>query len=138
MLFRDDMKAIADKARAKVFASCRERVDVVVSTDPAHVGYLSGYRSVLLDADRAYRCAVIITRDRTILVTGASDAAPALEVVRDPSCIYRYGVFYFSGRGSSMADLVGDAEGKRHICRGAARGVAGKRAARSCHRRGRC
>ncbi len=105
MLFRDDMKAIADKARAKVFASSRERVDVVVSTDPAHVGYLSGYRSVLLDADRAYRCAVIITRDRTILVTGASDAAPALEVVRDPSCIYRYGVFYFSGRGSSMADL---------------------------------
>jgi Xaa-Pro aminopeptidase len=104
MLFRDDMKAIADKARAKVFQACREHADVIVSTDPAHVGYLSGYRSVLLDADRTYRCAVIVTRDQTILVTGASDAAPALEVLRDPACIYRYGVFYVSSRGS-LADF---------------------------------
>jgi Xaa-Pro dipeptidase len=104
MLFRDDMKAIADKARAKVFEACREHADVIVSTDPAHVGYLSGYRSVLLDADRTYRCAVIITRDQTILITGASDAAPALEVLRDPACIYRYGLFYFSSSGS-MANL---------------------------------
>jgi Xaa-Pro aminopeptidase len=100
MLFRDDMKAIADQARAKVFAACREHADVIVSTDSAHVGYLTGYRSVLLDADRSYRCAVIIARDQTILITGASDAAPALEVLRDPAAIYRYGVFYVSSRGS--------------------------------------
>jgi Xaa-Pro aminopeptidase len=105
MLFRDDMKAIADKARAKLFASCREDADVIISTDPAHVGYLSGYRSVLLDADRTYRCAVILTRNRTFLVTGASDAAPALEVLRDPACIYRYGVFYVSSSGAG-ADLA--------------------------------
>ena len=53
MLFRDDIKAIADKARTKVFESCREDADVIVSTDPGHVGYLSGYRSVLLDVDRS-------------------------------------------------------------------------------------
>src|SRR5262245_43211660 len=106
MLFRDDMKAIADQARAKVFASCREHADVIVSTDPAHVGYLGGYRSVLLDADRTYRCAVIIARDQTILITGAGDAAPALEVLRDPACIYRYGVFFVSARGG-MASLSG-------------------------------
>jgi Xaa-Pro aminopeptidase len=105
MLFRDDLKAIADKARAKVFATCPRDADVIVSTDPAHVGYLSGYRSVLLDADRTYRCAVILTRNQTILVTGASDAAPALEVLRDPACIYRYGLFYFSTR-SSGSDLA--------------------------------
>lgn len=99
MLFRDDIKAIADKARTKVFESCREDADVIVSTDPGHVGYLSGYRSVLLDVDRSYRCAVIITRNQTILITGASDAAPALEVLRDPACIYRYGVFYVSSSG---------------------------------------
>jgi Xaa-Pro dipeptidase len=105
MLFRDDMKAIADRVRAKVFDACREPADVIVSTDPAHVGYLSGYRSVLLDADRTYRCAVVATRDRIILVTGASDAAPALEVMRDPSCIYRYGTFYFSARDDATAEL---------------------------------
>ena len=82
-----------------------------------------------------YRCAVIITRDRTILVTGASDAAPALEVVRDPSCIYRYGVFFFSGRGSRWP-IVGDAEGKRHLVE-ALREALRATCSRSCHRRGR-
>lgn len=96
MLFRDDMKAIADQARQKTFGSCGDQADVIVSTDPAHVGYLSGYRSVLWDVDRAYRCAAVVTRDQTFLITGASDAAPALEVLRDPTCVYRYGVFYVS------------------------------------------
>jgi Xaa-Pro dipeptidase len=105
MLFRDDLKAIADKARAKVFEACARDVDVIISTDPVHVGYLTGYRSVLLDADRTYRCAVIVTHTRTALVTGASDAAPALEVLREPACIYRYGLFYFSTSGSG-ADVA--------------------------------
>src|SRR5262249_11512284 len=107
MLFRDDLKAIADKARARVFEACAREADIIVSTDPVHVGYLSGYRSVLLDADRTYRCAVIVTRTRTILVTGASDAAPALEVLRDPACIYRYGLVFFlaSGRGAGVGPM---------------------------------
>ncbi|MSP31695.1 MAG: aminopeptidase P family protein [Pseudolabrys sp.] len=102
MLFRDDLKTIADKARAKVFAACGDAADVVVTVDPAHVGYLCGYRSVLLDADRTFRCAVIITRDRTVLITGASDAAPALEVMRDPANIYRYGMFFVSARKAAV------------------------------------
>lgn len=102
MLFRDDLKLIADKARAKVFAACGDTVDAVVTVDPAHVGYLCGYRSVLLDADRTYRCAVVMTRERTVLVTGASDAAPALEVMRDPAQIYRYGLFYVSARNAQV------------------------------------
>ncbi len=107
MLFRDDLKAIADKARSKVFEACPRHADIIVSTDPTHVGYLSGYRSVLLDADRTYRCAVIVTRNQTMLITGASDAAPALEVLRDPACIYRYGLFYVSssGRGADLAAM---------------------------------
>jgi Xaa-Pro dipeptidase len=102
MLFRDDLKAIGNKAGAKVMAACGDMVDAVVTVDPAHVGYLCGYRSVLLDVDRTYRCAVIITRNRTVLVTGASDAAPALEVMRDPANIYRYGMFYVSMRKSDV------------------------------------
>jgi Xaa-Pro dipeptidase len=98
MFFRDDLKIIADKARAKVFAACGDTVDAVVTVDSSHVGYLCGYRSVLIDADRTYRCAVVMTRERTVLVTGASDAAPALEVMRDPANIYRYGMFFVSAR----------------------------------------
>jgi Xaa-Pro aminopeptidase len=102
MFYRDDMKAIADKARAKVFQLCRDDADAIISTDTSHAGYLSGYRSVLLDADRNFHCAVILTRSRTMLVTGASDAAPALEVLRDPAVIYRYGVFYVSSRAGGI------------------------------------
>ena len=98
MLFRDDLKVIADQARAKVFAACGDAAQVLVTVDPAHVGYLCGYRSILLDADRTYRCAVIVTLDKTVLITGASDAAPALEVIRDPARIYRYGMFFVSAR----------------------------------------
>jgi Xaa-Pro dipeptidase len=102
MFYRDDMKVIADKVRGKVFQLCPEDTDMVVSTDPLHVGYLSGYRSVLLDADRNFRCAVVVMRERTVLVTGASDAAPALEVLRDPAAIYRYGTFYVASRGGAI------------------------------------
>jgi Xaa-Pro dipeptidase len=102
MLFRDDLKATADKARAKVFAEYREDADVIVTTDPTHVGYLCGYRSLLLDADRTYRCAAVVTRNQAALVTGASDAAPALEVLREPACIYRYGLFYVESSGSGL------------------------------------
>jgi Xaa-Pro dipeptidase len=98
MLFRDDMKLIADQARRKVFAACGDSVDMVITVDPAHVGYLSGYRSLQLDVDRTYRCAALVTRDRTVLIVHAADAAPALEVLRDPSCIYRYGQFFFYSR----------------------------------------
>lgn len=101
MFFRDDIKAIADQARRKVFAACGNAFDAVVTADPAHVGYLSGYRSVQLDVDRNYRCAAIATPEQTILIVGAADAPAALEVIRDPSCIYRYGRFYvFSHEGS--------------------------------------
>ncbi|NUQ06738.1 MAG: hypothetical protein HUU31_22835 [Anaerolineae bacterium] len=104
MLFREDLKRIADKARAKAFAQCGEPADVIISCDPMHVGYLCGYRSVMLDVDRHYRTAVIATPEEAYLVTGAGDTAPALEVMRDPSRIFRYGVFYVSHSGAG-ADL---------------------------------
>jgi Xaa-Pro aminopeptidase len=102
MFFRDDMRAIADQARQKVLAACGESIDAVVTVDATHVGYLSGYRSVQLDVDRNYRCAAIIARGRTILIVGAADAAPALEILRDPSCIYRYGQFYIYSRDNDV------------------------------------
>ena len=105
MFARDDLKAIADKVRRKVFAACDQPADVIISTDPTHVGYLCGYRSLLFDLMRDYRSAVIVTRDKAVLVTGASDVAAALEVLRDPACIYRYGVFYFELSGGAGVDF---------------------------------
>lgn len=95
MYDRDDLKTIAKKVRHKVFAACEQPADVIISTDPTHVGYLCGYRSILFDLMRDYRSAAIVRHDRAVLVTGASDAAAALEVLQDPACIYRYGVFFF-------------------------------------------
>ncbi|MDC7784380.1 Xaa-Pro peptidase family protein [Rhodoplanes sp. TEM] len=111
MHYRDDMRAIAEAARAKAFAAARDDATVIVSTDPIHVGWLTGYRSVLADADRYFRCAAILTPERTVLVTGTSDAAPALEVLRDPTCIHRYGVFYVSSVAGGI-DLASMPEAK--------------------------
>ncbi len=101
MLFRDDLRTLAQKVREKVFGACGD-VDAIISTDPTHVGYLCGYRTILFDLIRTYRCATIVTRDKAVLVTGASDAAAALEVLRDPACIYRYGVFFFELAGNRL------------------------------------
>jgi Xaa-Pro dipeptidase len=105
MLARDDLKGLAGKVRHKVFAACDRHVDVIISTDPTHVGYLSGYRSLLFDLMRDYRAAAIVTRDRAVLVTGASDAGAALEVLGDPACVYRYGVFFFEASGQDGAEF---------------------------------
>jgi Xaa-Pro dipeptidase len=101
---RDDLRVLADKVRKKVFAACNRSADVLISTDPTHIGYLCGYRSLLFDLMRDYRSAAIVTREKAVLVTGASDAAAALEVLRDPACVYRYGVFFFESRGGSGVD----------------------------------
>src|ERR1700754_2139939 len=98
MFYRDDMKLIADQASARVMAACGDGIDAVVTVDPTHVGYASTYRSVMLDVSRTYRCAAVVTREKTVIVVGAYDAAPAVEAVRDPSRIFTYGTFYFYDR----------------------------------------
>ncbi len=95
MFVRNDLRAIAEKVRQKVFAACDAPVDIIITTDPTHVGYVCGYRSLLFDLMRDYRTAAIVARDKAVLITGASDVAAALEVLPDPACIYRYGMFFF-------------------------------------------
>ena len=105
MFVRDDLRAIAEKVRRKVFAACDPAADIIISTDPPHVGYLCGYRSLLFDLMRDYRTAAIVASDKVVLVTGASDVAAALEVLPDPACIYRYGVFFFESSEGTSVDL---------------------------------
>lgn len=90
---------------AHLGARCRERffavngdLDAIVTDDPVHVGYLSGYRSILQDMP-PYAQVLVATRDRIALITGASDGAAALEVLRDPGAIWRYGTFFVFGSG---------------------------------------
>ncbi|MGO4839824.1 hypothetical protein AB4144_47020, partial [Rhizobiaceae sp. 2RAB30] len=78
-----DLVGLAAACREKFFTAAPE-LDAVVSTNPIHIGYLSGYRSILHDV-QPYAQAVVATRDRIALVTGASDGAAALEVIGDPS-----------------------------------------------------
>ena len=101
MLFRDDMKAIADKVRTKVFDSCDPPVDVIVfrRSCACRISRRLSQRPAGRRSATCTGCACV-SHHHTILVTGASDAAPALEVLRDPACVYRYGVFYVSSSGS--------------------------------------
>lgn len=94
------MSVPASHEAADLAALCRSRffslgqdLDAVITTDPVHIGYLCGYRSILHDMLR-YRQALIVTRDRLLLVTGASDGAAALEVLGNPESIWRYGTFF--------------------------------------------
>lgn len=87
-----DAAALAALCRARFFAFARD-LDAVITTDPVHIGYLGGYRSILHDMMR-YRQALIVTRERLLLVTGASDGAAALEVLGSPDGIWRYGTFF--------------------------------------------
>ena len=84
--------SLARQCREKVFSG-GESFDVIVTTDPAHIGYLSGYRSIQHDAGRFLQ-ALIATREEIRLVTASSDAPAALEVLPTPDVIYRYGTFF--------------------------------------------
>ncbi|WP_457578207.1 M24 family metallopeptidase [Ensifer adhaerens] len=91
--------------QAKLGTQCRERFfginaefDAVITDDPVHIGYLSGYRSILHDTG-PYPQALIATREKVALITGASDGAAALEVLRDPEAIWRYGTFFVFNSG---------------------------------------
>lgn len=90
---------------AQLGTQCRERfftlnsgLDAVITDDPIHIGYLSGYRSILQDMPH-YVQVLIATREGIALITGASDGAAALEVLGDPKAIWRYGTFYVSNSG---------------------------------------
>jgi len=94
------MSILSKSQAAEVALLCRSKffdigseLDAVVTTDPIHIGYLSGYRTILHDMTR-YRQAAIATRDQLFLVTGASDGAAALETLTNPESIWRYGTFF--------------------------------------------
>jgi Xaa-Pro aminopeptidase len=90
---------------ARLGKQCRDRFftlnpkfDAVVTDVPIHIGYLSGYRSILHDIP-PYAQALVATRESIALITGASDAGAALEVLEDPAAIWRYGTFFVSNSG---------------------------------------
>ncbi len=96
--------SLARQCRDKVFSGSAA-FDTIVTTDPAHIGYLGGYRSVQHDVGHFLQ-ALIATRDEVRLVTAASDAPAALEALEAPDAIHRYGTFFVeSDEVSDFRDL---------------------------------
>ena len=79
MQHRRDLSALAGELRRKFFEGVADEVAFVVSSDPRHKAYLSGYRSMTHDLAPSYQSAVIATREWAALVVGAADAGPAFE-----------------------------------------------------------
>lgn len=91
---------VARQCREKLFAAA-VGVDLILTVDPVHVGYLSGYRSLQHDVTCSFQTAAIVTPDDVGLVTSAGDFPGALEVLADHRLIFRYGRFYIESSSGS-------------------------------------
>ena len=87
-----DVVELATKARHKLFEAC-PRVGAVLTLDPAHIGYLTGYRSTGHDLYRYYQMAALVSPERVALVLGAGDGPPASELLPQES-LFCYGTFF--------------------------------------------
>jgi Xaa-Pro aminopeptidase len=105
---------LATARRRKLFSRLGADVGAVVSCDIGNKDYLGGYHSMTHDITPDYMSAVVATRDKTVLVVSASDAAPAYEALKDPSCLFRYGTFYCDSR-AGIAGLDFDKPGYRNF-----------------------
>ena len=90
-----DMLRLAAKRRQKLFATLGDDVGAVISCSSNNKGYLSGYHSVAHDLSPSYMSAVVATRKYAALVVSAADAGPALELLKNPELLFRYGLFFF-------------------------------------------
>lgn len=88
----------------KLFAALDDDIGAVVSCNTNNKDYVGGYHSMTHDISPGYQSAVVATRDKILLVVGAADAGPALEVLKDPTLLFRYGVFFFESH-ESIGDL---------------------------------
>lgn len=90
----ESLTNLAIARRSKLFALLGDDIGAAISCDPPTKGYLSGYHS-MSDPYPSYHSAAVASRDKTALVVSAADAGPALEILGDPTLVFRYGLFYF-------------------------------------------
>lgn len=86
------MRATIDRLRGALEGSPHEWL---VLASGAHVAYATGYRSVAGDLFGSHRMVAVVSPERTVLVGGASDAAPAIEAGISPDDYVPFGRFYF-------------------------------------------
>jgi Xaa-Pro dipeptidase len=103
--YRTDLATLAQQRCAKIFALCPESIDFLVAARPENVTYLSGYKSMGHDCDRAHRMAAVAGRDSCWVVAPAADFGPAMEILTEPSKFFPYGKFYFT---SAMHPELGE------------------------------
>ena len=83
-------------------------LDWLVVGSAANVAYGTEYRSVAGDLFGAHRMIALVSAERTVLVGGASDGAPAIDAGLPPSDYVPFGTFYFeSASGAAEASLAG-------------------------------
>lgn len=100
---------IARDCRSKV-AELVPATDTLVTFDPIHVGYLTGYRSLLLDINSSIQTAAIISGDDITLITPAADVVAATEFLPAGSTVIGYGRFYADHPHSNGSDTPMDSE----------------------------
>lgn len=86
-----DQRMLAAELRSRFFAR-KPELEAVITSDPDHVGYLTGYRSMSSDMNRHYPIAAVATAEKAIVIVSAGDAPPASEVVGGD--LITYGRFF--------------------------------------------
>ncbi len=71
--------------------------DALLLTGAEAVDYATGYRSVPGQIHRSHLLAALVTTERTVLITSASDAGPAADSGIAVDDIVPFGRFYFAG-----------------------------------------
>jgi Xaa-Pro dipeptidase len=90
-----DVKELAGRNRQAIFNQLGDSSIVLVATQPHHVFFCSGYKSMGFDTSWLLRMAVVFVADDWILVGPKSDLWSAAEAVGEGLRYFCYGNFFF-------------------------------------------
>ena len=93
-----DVKELAGRNRQAIFNQLGDSSIVLVATQPHHVFYCSGYKSMGFDTSWLLKMAVVFVADDWILVGPKSDLWPAAEAVGEDLRYFCYGDFFFDDK----------------------------------------
>jgi Xaa-Pro aminopeptidase len=93
-----DLRELAQRNRKAIFNQIGDSGIVLVATQPHHVFYCSGYKSMGFDTNWQLKMAVIFVDDAWILVGPKSDLWNAAEAVGEDLRYFCYGNFFFDDR----------------------------------------
>lgn len=90
-----DVKELARRNREAIFNQVGDSSIVLVTTQPHHVFYCSGYKSMGFDTSWLLKMAAVFVADEWILVGPKADLWSAVEAVGEDLRYFCYGNFFF-------------------------------------------